>query len=313
MSKVSIIVPVYNAERYLEACIQSVIRQEYADWELLLVNDGSRDGSEAVCKQHADDLRVRYIYKENSGVTETRWKGIEAATGEYITFLDADDVLLPNALTTLVEAMESSGADIVTFGMQNFVEDTELVPETVDLSEAVTITDKTEVMKSILLGKMLSCVWGGLYKREALLPCKDIFCNGLRIGEDMMFNFAFTERYAPKVVCLKARLYGYRTNPASAMHAITPTRFESNRQVMAYLTTFLRDHNLTETLHRENAFRQLLLWSTFVFNKGSEYYTDKALRKAMRSLYWPAFRYLYPYLRFYLFVDFYVVRYQKIK
>lgn len=306
---ITVIVPIYNAEKYIEECIQSVLRQDMADWELMLIDDGSTDGSADICKRYVSDPRIHYTYKENSGVTETRWMGIEQAAQDFITFLDADDVLLPTALSTLASATKQD-VDIICFGMQSFVEQGELQAVSV-YENGIVLSDRTELLKSILLGKILVCVWGGLYKREMLLQCKDIFCNGLRIGEDLMFNLAFSERFSPSVYVMQAKLYGYRTNPESVMRAVTQKRFEAVYSVMNYLDAFLKEHKLERALYKENAFRQLLLWSTFVFNSGNQYYDDKELRSRMRKLYFPAFRYLYTYLKVYLFLDFFVVKYSR--
>lgn len=99
MPKVSIIVPVYNAEPYLAACVESILRQTFADWELILVDDGSADRSGQLCEKYAAaDPRVHALRRANGGVSRARNTGLDAATGEYVTFVDADDQLLPGFL-----------------------------------------------------------------------------------------------------------------------------------------------------------------------------------------------------------------------
>jgi len=99
MMKVSIIVPIYNAERYLGECIESILTQSYRNIEAILVNDGSTDCSLSICESYArKDDRIRIINKANSGVSDTRNVGIEAATGEYVCFSDADDYFLTSSL-----------------------------------------------------------------------------------------------------------------------------------------------------------------------------------------------------------------------
>ena len=95
---ISIIVPVYNASRYIEDCIRSVLSQSFTDWQLILVDDGSTDNSAELINNYLSDPRLKYIYKSNSGVTETRWQGLSKADGDLIMFLDADDMLAPCAL-----------------------------------------------------------------------------------------------------------------------------------------------------------------------------------------------------------------------
>ena len=103
---VSVIIPVYNAEKYLHRCIDSILAQTYTDFELLLINDGSNDGSGMICDAYAaKDSRVRVFHKENGGVSSARNIGIDNAAGVYISFVDADDELLLNALEKMTECM----------------------------------------------------------------------------------------------------------------------------------------------------------------------------------------------------------------
>lgn len=157
---ISIIVPVYNAEHFLKECIESVIRQTYDDWELILVNDGSTDMSEEIIKIYLKDNRIKYYFKDNSGVTETRWIGVEHANGSIVMFIDADDIIVDNALKFVSENFNND-IDILSFEMQSFKNRKEIRP----LDDKWTITnvdkDRVKICDSILSGKMLSCVWGG--------------------------------------------------------------------------------------------------------------------------------------------------------
>lgn len=112
---VSIIVPVHNAEKFLNRCVDSILGQEYRDFELILVDDGSRDMSGSICDAGAEDVmkRVVVIHKENSGVSDTRNQGIERAKGTYLQFVDSDDWLTPDATKLMVRAAEEHGCDMV--------------------------------------------------------------------------------------------------------------------------------------------------------------------------------------------------------
>ena len=102
MPKISVIVPVYNTEKYLRRCIDSVLAQTYQDFELLLIDDGSKDSSGAICDEYAEkDTRVRVFHKENGGVSSARNLGLDNAKGEWVTFIDSDDYFLPKGLTVL--------------------------------------------------------------------------------------------------------------------------------------------------------------------------------------------------------------------
>lgn len=115
---VSVIVPVYNTEEYLAACIDSVINQTYPSFELILVNDGSTDGSDSICRAYAaKDERIVVLSQENAGVSAARNKAMDIAKGEYIVFLDSDDTLANDALQQFVHCAQTSEADIVLCGI----------------------------------------------------------------------------------------------------------------------------------------------------------------------------------------------------
>ena len=116
--KISIIVPVYNAEKYLNECVDSILNQDFTDFELLLVNDGSKDNSGHLCDKYAHkDNRVRVFHKENGGVSSARNLGLDNAIGEYIVFIDSDDYVDVNYLSILMSVGES---DLVVTGYEGF-------------------------------------------------------------------------------------------------------------------------------------------------------------------------------------------------
>ena len=111
---VSIVVPIYNAEQYLRRCVDSILNQEYTDFELLLVNDGSTDASGDICEEYGDqDPRVIVIQKENTGVSDSRNRALDRARGKYLQFLDSDDWITPDATRLFVRAAEEYGCDMV--------------------------------------------------------------------------------------------------------------------------------------------------------------------------------------------------------
>lgn len=120
---ISIIVPVYNVEKYLEKCINSILGQTYENLELILINDGSNDGSEAICQKYINlDKRIKFITQENYGVSVARNRGLEIARGSYLLFVDSDDWLERNACQVLVETINKFKVDVVIFEMQKHYE-----------------------------------------------------------------------------------------------------------------------------------------------------------------------------------------------
>lgn len=119
MPKISIVVPIYNAEKYLERCIQSILVQTYSDFEVLLINDGSKDNSIKICQQYEKkDNRIKVIDKKNEGVSQTRNQGIKIARGKYIQFIDSDDFIEPNMLEEMLEKAEKEEVDVCICGFQ---------------------------------------------------------------------------------------------------------------------------------------------------------------------------------------------------
>ena len=119
MPLVSVIVPVYNVERYVSACLDSLRAQTVSDIEIICVVDGSLDRSESIIRMHqALDERIRIIVKANGGLSSARNAGIRAANGEYLLFVDSDDYLSKNACSVILGAFERTGAEVVTFGSQ---------------------------------------------------------------------------------------------------------------------------------------------------------------------------------------------------
>lgn len=190
--KISIIIPVYNAAQSLDRCICSVLEQSYASFEAVLVDDGSTDDSTAICDRYAaEDSRVVVIHKTNGGVSSARNAGIEAATGDYIMFLDADDVLSLDALETL----SSKDADMVVGGFRKVVSghtSYERVPKYDRLYKGA---EQLPAFFDDIIGKkdcyMLNSSCFKLYRRRIIMDNGLRFNEALKYGEDKIFVFSY--------------------------------------------------------------------------------------------------------------------------
>ena len=130
MPTVTVIIPVYKVERYLDACVESVVRQSYADLEILLVDDGSQDRCPALCDAWAEkDPRIKVIHRENGGLSAARNSGIDAAMGEFLLFVDSDDLLEPDAVRRAVDAQRQQDADLVIFNLTYVDEENRPLPQ----------------------------------------------------------------------------------------------------------------------------------------------------------------------------------------
>lgn len=180
---ISIIVPIYNAEKYLHRCIDSILAQSYTDFELLLINDGSPDGSGAICDSYAaKDSRVRIFHKENGGVSSARNFGIEQARGEWITFIDADDWVSKDFLQYLV------GAPMADFIIGGYVC---ISGNLFRRNNKRYIGDGIVELINQERGYILRTVWGKLFRSD-LIRNKDIkFNENIRVGEDSIFVYQY--------------------------------------------------------------------------------------------------------------------------
>ena len=199
---VSVIIPVYNSENYLSACIESILTQDFEDFELLLIDDGSSDSSPVICDQFAQkDARVKVFHKENGGICEARNFGMEHATGEYIAFSDHDDLVLPGFLKENYLAAAESCADIVKFGRKElWVQGEENLLGNVRQFEErmMTHAELSDAFFDLRLSGAMNCVWDAFFRKDFLVNHGIYFdTRYLKGGEDVDFCsrcFASAER-----------------------------------------------------------------------------------------------------------------------
>lgn len=195
--KISIIVPVYNAEKYLHRCIESILAQTFKDFELLLIDDGSKDNSGYICDDYAQkDERVRVWHKENGGVSSARNVGLDNARGEWVTFADSDDWLESNAFAYYDELTNKHTFDYLYCGY--YLND---IPEISDLEgnfDILNFLNKSEFDK----------LWYGLYSRLVIKDNNIRFNETITLSEDKLFNYQFL-KYCCQVYCAKVAFYHY--------------------------------------------------------------------------------------------------------
>ena len=208
--KISVIIPVYNAEKYLAAAIDSVLYGSFSDFEIIAVNDGSADSSLSVLRSYAErDTRVRVIDKPNTGVSDTRNTAIAAAKGEYLAFLDSDDVYAPEYLERMYGAVTESGADVAVCGYVTFRGDAPTFEYGKDC--AVSCVTAGDILDS---GRMTSANLK-LIKKELLEKNGIAFDTALAFGEDLFFSWMAC-LCASRIVSVTDKLYGYRMSADGA-------------------------------------------------------------------------------------------------
>ena len=207
----SIIVPVYNCSLFIKECIDSIKKQSLENWELLLIDDGSTDSSPAICDDQASiDTRIRVFHKLNGGVSSARNLGIEKAKGNYILFLDSDDMLSSDTLKICQEHISTSNLDVLQFGLTN-----RNVWGDVD-GKYTSALNAQEYIKN----RKYSVCAGGSIIRASIIKEADIkFVEKLKLAEDQLFimDCISNSKFCKKI---QDRLYFYRPNPNSITHNI---------------------------------------------------------------------------------------------
>lgn len=208
--KVSIIVPCYNAEKYIERCVKSLEDQTYQDVEIILVDDGSKDNTAAVIEKLAkNDSRIKFLSQRNSGPNAARGNGIKRATGDYVMFIDSDDWLSQNAVSELVKLFDKNGVDVIKFNAITEPSKRKLGKIISDNEGSRTIENK-EILKMLLSSDRLNNLCFQIYKRE-LFNSDEIFSAKIVHGEDYLANI-YIHQNTKKMLIVNNTYYHYFDN-----------------------------------------------------------------------------------------------------
>lgn len=221
---ISVIVPIYNVEEYLEECISSIVQQTYQNLQIILVDDGSTDGSGKICDDFAKiDGRIEVMHKENGGLVHTRKMGLSIAKGEYIGFVDGDDWINRNMYEGMMENLMLTGADFVHTGYQKGVmEKSKLKNTLMDISKRKSEFINHYVLSSSGEENVSPSIWSKLFKAELIKKSYDEVPEFQSLGEDLI-NLLVCIIYSNKVSCMNSSYYHYRVRDTSMTHAKTGT------------------------------------------------------------------------------------------
>lgn len=232
---VSIIVPVYNSEKYLDRCINSILSQTYKNLELIIINDGSIDNSGFLCDAYANvDSRVKVIHVKNSGVSSARNKGVEIATGEFIQFVDSDDYIQHNMIEILVNEMNAN-VDIVLCGYKRLYKDYKgiIISKNSNVYNKVGITKEMFLNQfgSLFKNQYINYLWNKLYVSKIIKEFTIKFDNSINWGEDLMFNLKYLE-YCNNITIINKHLYNYINYNNGSITSKFNSELYSNQQNM---------------------------------------------------------------------------------
>lgn len=224
MPTISIIIPVYKVEKYIRTCLDSILNQTFTDWEALLIDDGSPDNCGAICDEYATkDGRFRVFHKVNGGVSSARNLGIKKAQGEYITFVDSDDMLHSNTLDICINTIKTNNLDLLQFG---FTQSGDYIlgnPKPKGI--VLTSQDFFKINHNV-------SIWGEVIKRDVLVNNNIQFIEGMKYAEDQVFVL-HSILNSKRLMKIEDKLYYYRDNIESATHNEHPEDLYSSCKVLA--------------------------------------------------------------------------------
>lgn len=271
--EVSVVIPVYNKVEYVERCLRSVLAQDMDGFEVIAVDDGSTDGSGAVCDRLArEDARLRVVHTPNGGVTAARRRGVEEASGRYITFADADDMMLPGGLRSLCEAIGREQVDEVVATYRN------------QHGQHVDSGLRGVVSPSLMISQLLGCrarfcvLWGVIFRRGLLDGCLTA-PRQIRSGEDILMQVMCLVK-RPKVVFIPHCVYLYTEGLPNDRGLELAEQMAYDRLLREALGPCWAEHGDDFTLH------QLKMYENFIgqklFHVRREYYRQVRPRLSAR-------------------------------
>jgi len=207
MIKVSVIVPIYKVEKYINNCVDSIINQTYSNLEIILVDDGSPDKCPQICDEYKKkDNRVKVFHQVNGGVSSARNNGIKNASGDYIVFIDSDDYYNPNSVETMVRHIEDD-TDLIVGGIK-VIKSKDKTKKIIPLNKKYTEEEIEKYIAKSYYDDFFTSVTNKMYKASILKTCK--FNNELNFGEDFDFNFQFIKN-VKSVKTISNLIYNYIT------------------------------------------------------------------------------------------------------
>ncbi|MCH5270483.1 MAG: glycosyltransferase family 2 protein [Lachnospiraceae bacterium] len=239
MEKISVIIPIYKVEAYLEKCIDSVQKQSYRNLEIILVDDGSPDDCGKICDRYAgEDTRIKVLHKENGGLSDARNKGLDAATGEYIFFVDSDDFIHPDMIRILYQNLQAAEADISVCGFLPVLEGKEEL-QTSSEENRTEIFEREEVMHCLQHRNLLTVVaWNKLYKSSLFAELR--YPKG-KLHEDEFLIHRLLH-LCTKIVFTDRKLYYYLQRSSSIMGELKWSSVADGWQAYEERLAFLQDH-----------------------------------------------------------------------
>lgn len=285
---ISVIVPIYNGEKYIRKTIDSLLNQKYDNIELILVNDGSTDNSLKICEEYsAQDSRIVIINKQNEGISAARNSGLEIAKGDYISFIDQDDEITDDIYTKLVGGF-SEQIDFVVSGkvMKLIDSESRVIQDIVYEYNAQIISDQFDILKLLLNVNRNTCllhIWNCLYKHSIIIENKLSFDKTLKYGhEDSLFNIQYVSK-CKKIRVLSGVVYYYFRRAASSTSLKKNLGYIKDFQRYALVTSKSLSEVVTKKKEKAMLYTYLLRLGISLFSQYSLKQSDR--KKELYQIY----------------------------
>lgn len=270
---VSIIIPIYNVEKYLEKCIKSIINQTYRNLEIILINDGSTDESANICEKYKNqDNRIVFINKKNGGAASAKNEGLKVAKGDYITFVDSDDFIELDMIEYMVNTIKKYNSDIVQCNFTNLYKNTEKFKQDKIIEQKITSKDFLELF---LTKWDSSLFWNKLFKREVI---ENIFFKEGRCIDDEFFTYKCVIN-SKNIVTSNKIVYNYRMRKSGVMKSES-----SQKQILKDRIDYLYErYELVTQIYEDldDIFLENLLTYYLIISRN--YFIDKNILEYMKS------------------------------
>ena len=273
--KISVIVPVYNVETYLERCVESILQQTYAHFELILINDGSTDSSGMICENLASrHENIKVYHLENAGVSNARNTGIKLATGAWITFIDSDDFVTKDYLATLASAAEGGNVGFVIAPLHHIKNG--IVTDLPSHSGKTELWSTEETMKELLMTTRTSFFpVAKLFKRDLLVDEK--FNTNYHLAEDALFLTELLLKTRCSSVFIDKPIYYYDHREGSATTSVNRYVFDTIEVYKNIITQVSQVFpNLKSELKNRECWSYITVYDKIIFTSSEEYQKEKA-------------------------------------
>ena len=265
MDKFSIIVPVYNVEKYLTKCLDSITNQNFRDIEIICVNDGSTDNSLQILKEYAQkDRRIIVIDQENQGVSAARNRGLAVATGDYILFVDSDDWIELNACEIILQNLEEKNVDILFFEYRKISKNNKEYPLKKTVTGDSDVFNFNTKLDYCFFNLDLRSVWGKVYKKSYINSLGK-FSHNISFGEDTLFIIDKLLNN-PRVKIIRDILYNYRDSEKSLTKISQEEQFQQlNLLISEYDKIFNNNDNLLKLYSYDDTYYiYSFLWNVYI-------------------------------------------------